>query len=69
MTKTTTDIFTLLFFIGFYALVGVIGPLAILWALNTLFPVLAIPYSFYSWLSVVVLNLTWMYKPSLSKGD
>jgi len=40
-------------------------PLAVVWALNTLFPVVAIPYNFYSWLAVVVLNSTWMYKPSL----
>lgn len=43
------------------------GPLAILWALNTLFPVLAIPYTFWNWLAVVVLNLTWMYKPAAIK--
>jgi hypothetical protein len=39
----------------------VFGPLAIVWALNTLFPVVAIPYNFYSWLAVVVLNLTWFF--------
>lgn len=37
----------------------VFGPLAIIWALNTLFPVLAISYGFWQWLAVVVLNLTW----------
>lgn len=49
------------------ALIIIFQPLAVLWALNTLFPVLAIPYTFWSWLAVVVLNLTWMYKPTLSK--
>ena len=36
-----------------------LAPLAIIWALNTLFPVLAINYGFFQWLAVVVLNLTW----------
>jgi hypothetical protein len=37
-------------------------PLAVIWALNTLFIMLAIPYNFYTWAAVVVLNLTWMSK-------
>lgn len=32
-----------------------LGPLLVVWALNTLFPILAIPYSFDSWCAVVVL--------------
>lgn len=43
----------------------IFGPLAVIWALNTLFPVLAIPFGFWQWLAVVVINLTWMYKPSV----
>jgi hypothetical protein len=34
----------------------VLGPLGILWALNTLFPLLAIPYNFWTWAAVVLLN-------------
>jgi len=45
-------------------LIIVFGPLAIIWALNTLFIMLAIPYNFYTWAAVVVLNLTWMSKPT-----
>ena len=37
----------------------VLAPLAIIWALNTLFPILTINYGFFQWLAVVVLNLTW----------
>jgi hypothetical protein len=37
-------------------------PLAVIWALNTLFIMLAIPYNFYTWAAVVVLNLTWSFK-------
>lgn len=33
------------------------SPLATIWALNTLFPMLNIPYSFVTWLAVVVLML------------
>lgn len=64
-TKSTL-VFALLIVIAILAII--FGPLAILWSLNTLFPILAIPYNFYTWASVVILNLTWMYKPTVSKG-
>lgn len=68
MTKQTKDIMTILFALAIFCVIVAIGPLAIIWSLNTLFPVLSIPYTFYSWLAVVVMNLTWMYKPTISKG-
>lgn len=33
----------------------IIGPLLTIWALNTLFPALAIPHTFTTWLAVIVL--------------
>lgn len=33
------------------------SPLAVIWALNTLFPALTIPYSWMTWLAVIVLML------------
>ena len=33
----------------------VFGPLLTIWSLNTLFPVLAIPYSIETWLATVVI--------------
>jgi hypothetical protein len=39
------------------ALIIVVGPLLTIWALNTLFPVLAIPYTFWTWLAVVFLGM------------
>ena len=45
--------------VTFLSALIVLMPLAIIWALNTLFPVLAINYGFFQWLAVVVLNLTW----------
>jgi hypothetical protein len=35
----------------------VIGPLLTIWSLNTLFPVLAIPYTFDTWAAVILLGL------------
>lgn len=34
----------------------VFGPIATIWALNTLFPVLAIPYTFETWCAAVILG-------------
>lgn len=42
--------------IAVVVLLIVIGPLAIIWSLNTLFPALAIPYNLDTWCAVVVLN-------------
>lgn len=33
----------------------VVSPLALIWAINTLFPVLAIEYSFTNWVAVLVV--------------
>ena len=43
----------LLLIILFVALV--FGPLLTIWALNTLFPVLAIPYSIETWFATVII--------------
>ena len=37
-------------------LILLFGPLFTVWALNTLFPALDIPYTFYTWLAVLVLG-------------
>jgi hypothetical protein len=43
--------------IAAFIIVGliIVGPLLILWSMNTLFPVLAIPYDIWTWLAVTVL--------------
>ena len=33
-----------------------LGPLATIWALNTLFPVLSIPFTFDTWCAAVILG-------------
>lgn len=68
MTKQTKDIMTILSILVLAMLVIIFGPLAVIWSLNTLFPVLAIPFGFYQWAAVVLLNLTWMSKATLKKG-
>jgi len=37
-------------------LLVILAPLAYIWALNTLFPVLAIEYSFVNWLAICLLH-------------
>ena len=40
-----------------FVLAIIFGPLALIWALNTLFPALLIPYTFQTWLAAVVFNM------------
>ncbi|MDB4352732.1 hypothetical protein OAA60_04825 [Porticoccaceae bacterium] len=41
--------------VGIIFLIAVV-PLSIIWALNTLFPLLAIAYNFWTWLAVLILS-------------
>jgi hypothetical protein len=52
MTKLVTIALMIVLLIVLIA----IGPIVVIWALNTLFPVLAIQFTFYTWLSVVILG-------------
>lgn len=53
--------------IAFVVVVVAIGPLATIWALNTLFPSLAIAYSFDSWVAVVILGAALRANVSIKK--
>ncbi len=44
-------------FLAFWLAMFIFFPLAVIWGLNTLFPVLAIPFTFWTWLAVVVLGM------------
>lgn len=33
------------------------GPLLLIWSLNTLFPLLAIPYNIWTWLATLILSV------------
>lgn len=50
--KASTILLALVFIIVLVA----IGPLLTIWAANTLFPALAIPYTFETWCAVVLLG-------------
>jgi hypothetical protein len=45
----------------------IVGPLLSIWALNTLFPVLAIPYTFETWLAVMLFG--GMFRGSFIRKD
>lgn len=44
----------------------IVGPLLTIWALNTIFPSLSIPFTFWTWLAVAVLQFQLFYNPSSS---
>ncbi len=69
MTKQQKDILYSLGFALVILLLIVFGPFVTIWALNTLFPVLAISYGFWQWLAVVLLNLILRSSVSLRKED
>jgi hypothetical protein len=52
MTKLVTIVLMIILVIVLIA----IGPIVVIWALNTLFPILAIQFTFYTWLAVVILG-------------
>lgn len=35
----------------------ILFPWAVIWAMNTLFPTLAIPFTFWTWLAVLVIGM------------
>ena len=41
----------------FIIAIVVLSPIVTIWMLNTLFPVLAIPYTFWTWLAAFLLNM------------
>ena len=55
MTKKITMNNVFFYLVLIIALI-VFGPLCSIWALNTLFPVLAIPYTFETWLAMVLVG-------------
>ena len=52
MTKLVTIVLMIILLIVLIA----IGPIVVIWALNTLFPILAIQITFWTWLAVVILG-------------
>jgi hypothetical protein len=57
----------LVLLIALIVFVLAIGPLATIWAANTLFPALAIEYTFWTWLSVIILGAFFRANVSVKK--
>jgi len=51
-----SDTNKILFWIVIVIALVILGPVAVIWSLNTLFPALAIPLTFETWCAVVVLS-------------
>ncbi len=62
-----TDMIKLILAIAFILFVIIIGPIATIWAANTLFPALAIGYTVETWFAVVILGAFFRTKVSLKK--
>ncbi len=45
-----------------------LGPLLVIWSLNTLFPALAIEYTFWTWLAVMILSATTVPRVKINKN-
>ena len=48
--------FQIIFWIVLMILIVIFGPLLTIWGLNTLFPVLAIPYALETWFAIIVIT-------------
>lgn len=51
-----SDVIKIVLLVALIVFLIVVGPLLTIWALNTLFPVLAIPYTVWTWLAVIFLG-------------
>ena len=58
VNKTNTPLAILAFVLITAVCVTIAWPIVIIWALNTLFVTLSIPYSFWTWLAMAVLNVS-----------
>lgn len=45
----------------------VLGPFLVIWGLNVLFPVLAIPYTFETWAAILLVRLVFQTNVTLNK--
>jgi hypothetical protein len=50
------DMIKILAIVAFVLLLVIVGPLITIWALNTLFPVLAIGYTIETWAAIILLG-------------
>ena len=62
-----SNLIKIVFAIAVIVFLIAVGPLLTIWAVNTLFPVVAIPYTFDTWAAVVLLGAFLRAKVSVSK--
>lgn len=62
-----SDVIKLILAIAFIVFIIAVGPLLTIWAANTLFPALAIPYNLETWFAVVIIGAFFRSKVSLKK--
>jgi hypothetical protein len=63
-----TKLVTIVLMIALLIVLIAIGPIVVIWALNTLFPILAIQFTFYTWLAVVILGAFLRANVSIKKS-
>lgn len=56
-----------LFIVAFAILMIVGAPIALIWAMNTLFPALAIPYTLETWLAAFIIPAAFKSEVSFKK--
>jgi hypothetical protein len=57
----------LILIVAFVIALIILGPLITIWSLNTLFPVLAIPYTLETWAATVILGGVFKSTVSIKK--
>jgi len=60
-------VLALLFAVVLIVALVIVGPLLTIWALNTLFPALAIPYTIETWFAVIILAGVFKSNVSIKK--
>lgn len=68
MIKLKATTFNIVFVLVLVVLIVIGAPLALIWSVNTLFPALAIPYTFETWLAAFIIPAA--FKTNVTtKGD
>ena len=55
--------------IAVVVLIAALGPWLVVWSLNTLFPVLAIEFTFWTWCAVVILGVFFRANVTVKRKD
>jgi urea transporter len=61
------DFIVIVGIVAMIVLVVLVGPLLTIWAVNALFPALAIPYSITNWFAVIILGAFFRANVSIKK--